>query len=182
MGNCTHKILVLHWKAYQLNHEQNEMGHLAACVVHWTLALLIFRISSPPKAAVIDQLQDQRWLAGARAACNKHPRASGAQRLLHLADKPVSTQEQRVRLLQGHLKEQRLQSKLWGTVLCKPNCKHNRIWNQTFWKCYMKYSVCSPLSTSVLCRRLQRAKIPDAVWIQFFLLKMGMLMLETCRG
>ena len=40
----------------------------------------------------------------------------------------------------------------------------------------------SPLSTSVLCRRLQRAKIPDAVWIKFFLLKMGMLMLETCRG
>ena len=40
----------------------------------------------------------------------------------------------------------------------------------------------SPLSTSVLCRRLQRAKIPDAVWIHFFLLKMGMLMLETCRG
>ena len=40
----------------------------------------------------------------------------------------------------------------------------------------------SPLSTSVLGRRLQRAKIPDAVWIQFFLLKMGMLMLKTCRG
>ena len=40
----------------------------------------------------------------------------------------------------------------------------------------------SPLSTSVLCRRLQRAKIPDAVWTQFFLLKMDMLMLETCRG
>ena len=40
----------------------------------------------------------------------------------------------------------------------------------------------SPLSTSVLCSRLQRAKIPDAVWIKFFLLKMGMLMLETCRG
>ena len=39
-----------------------------------------------------------------------------------------------------------------------------------------------PLSTSVLCRRLQRAKIPDAVWRQFFLLKIGMLMLETCRG
>ena len=37
----------------------------------------------------------------------------------------------------------------------------------------------SPLSTSVLCRRLQRAKIPDAVCTQFFLLKMGMLMLET---
>ena len=42
-----------------------------------------------------------------------------------------------------------------------------------------------------LCKRLycmpdesrpQRAKIPDAVIIQFVLLKMGMLMLETCRG
>jgi len=41
---------------------------------------------------------------------------------------------------------------------------------------------CSPLSTSVLCRRLQRSKIPDAEWIQLFLLKMGMLMFETCRG
>jgi len=40
----------------------------------------------------------------------------------------------------------------------------------------------SPLSTSVLCRVLQRAKIPDAVCIQFFLLKMGMLMLKTCLG
>jgi len=41
-----------------------------------------------------------------------------------------------------------------------------------------------------LCKRLhskpvesgQRATIPDAVGIQFFLLKMGMLMLKTCRG
>jgi hypothetical protein len=38
------------------------------------------------------------------------------------------------------------------------------------------------LSTCVLCRRLQRAKIPDDVWIQSFLLKMGMLIPETCRG
>ena len=42
--------------------------------------------------------------------------------------------------------------------------------------------LCSLLSTSIQCSLLQRAKIPDAVWIQFFLLKMGMLMLETCRG
>jgi hypothetical protein len=40
----------------------------------------------------------------------------------------------------------------------------------------------SPLLTSVLCSRLQRATKPDAVRIQFVLLKMGMLMLETCRG
>jgi len=41
--------------------------------------------------------------------------------------------------------------------------------------------VWSPLSTGVLCSRLQRATIPVAVWIQFFLLEMGMLMLETWR-
>ena len=41
---------------------------------------------------------------------------------------------------------------------------------------------CSPLSTGALCNRLQRATIADAVWIQIFLLKMGMLILETCRG
>ena len=40
----------------------------------------------------------------------------------------------------------------------------------------------SLLSTGVLCSRLQTATIPDAVRIQFFLLKMGMLMLETRRG
>ena len=48
------------------------------------------------------------------------------------------------------------------------------------------FALCKRLpSTLVECvpdRRLQRAKIPDAVCIQFFLLKMGMLMLETCRG
>jgi hypothetical protein len=140
MGNYMYKILFMHWKGYQLNHLQNEMGRLAACEVHWTLALLIFGISSPPKAAVVDQLQDECWLASARAASNKYTRASRTQRLLHLADKPVSAQEQRVRFLQGHLEEQRLQSKLWGTVLRKPNCKHIRFWNQILRKCYRKYS------------------------------------------
>ena len=38
------------------------------------------------------------------------------------------------------------------------------------------------LSSGVLYSRLQRVTIPDAVIIQFVLLKMGMLMLETCRG
>jgi len=37
-------------------------------------------------------------------------------------------------------------------------------------------------SLSVLYRRLQRVMITDAVIIQFVLPKMGMLMLETCRG
>jgi hypothetical protein len=40
----------------------------------------------------------------------------------------------------------------------------------------------SPLLTGVLCSRLHRATILDAVRIQFVLLKMGMLMLETYRG
>jgi len=33
-----------------------------------------------------------------------------------------------------------------------------------------------------LYSRLQSVTIPDAVIMQFVLLKMGMLMLETCRG
>ena len=40
----------------------------------------------------------------------------------------------------------------------------------------------SLLSSGILYRDLQRVTIPDAVIIQFVLLKMGMLMLETCRG
>jgi len=38
------------------------------------------------------------------------------------------------------------------------------------------------LSSGILYSRLQRVAIPDAVKIQFVLLKMGMLMLETYRG
>jgi hypothetical protein len=38
------------------------------------------------------------------------------------------------------------------------------------------------LSTGALCSRLETATLPDAVRIQLVLLKMGMLMLETCRG
>ena len=38
------------------------------------------------------------------------------------------------------------------------------------------------LSSGILYSRLQRATIPDAVIIQFVLVKMSMLMLETCRG
>ena len=37
-------------------------------------------------------------------------------------------------------------------------------------------------SSGILYSSLQRVTIPDAVIIQFVLLKMGMLMLETCRG
>ena len=40
----------------------------------------------------------------------------------------------------------------------------------------------SLLSSGILYSRLQRVTIPDAVIILFVLLKMGMLMLETCRG
>jgi len=38
----------------------------------------------------------------------------------------------------------------------------------------------SPLSTSVLYGRLQRVMIPEAVIIQFVLLKMSRVLLETC--
>ena len=42
--------------------------------------------------------------------------------------------------------------------------------------------LCSLLSSGILYCTVQRVTIPDAVIIQFVLLKMGMLMLETCRG
>jgi len=41
---------------------------------------------------------------------------------------------------------------------------------------------CSPLSTGILYGCLQRVTIPDAVIIQFDLLKMSTVLLETCRG
>ena len=44
------------------------------------------------------------------------------------------------------------------------------------------YKRLSPLSTGVLYGRLQRVTIPDAVIIQFDLLKMSIVLLETCRG
>jgi hypothetical protein len=43
-----------------------------------------------------------------------------------------------------------------------------------------KRLLCSLLSTGILY--IQSVTIPDAVIIQFVLLKMGMVMLETCRG
>jgi hypothetical protein len=43
-------------------------------------------------------------------------------------------------------------------------------------------SISSLLSSGILYSRLQGVRIPDAVIIQFVLLKIGMLMLETRRG
>jgi hypothetical protein len=51
--------------------------------------------------------------------------------------------------------------------------------------CTVQYSVPderSLLSSGIPYSRLQRVTISDAVKIQFVLLKMGMLTLETCRG
>ena len=42
--------------------------------------------------------------------------------------------------------------------------------------------LCSLLSSGILYCTVQRVTIPHAVITQFVLLKMGMLMLETCRG
>ena len=40
----------------------------------------------------------------------------------------------------------------------------------------------SPLSTGVLYDPLQRVTIPDAVIIQYDLLKISIVLLDTCRG
>jgi hypothetical protein len=42
--------------------------------------------------------------------------------------------------------------------------------------------LCRLLSAGIPYSHVQRVTIPDAVIMQFVLLKMGMLMLETCRG
>jgi len=39
-----------------------------------------------------------------------------------------------------------------------------------------------PLSTGILYGSLQRVTIPEAVIIQFVLLNMSIVLLETCRG
>jgi len=41
---------------------------------------------------------------------------------------------------------------------------------------------CSPLSTGILYGHLQRVATPEAVMIQFDLLKMSKVLLETCWG
>ena len=51
--------------------------------------------------------------------------------------------------------------------------------------CTVQYSMPDEsrlLSSGILYSRLQTVMIPDAVIIQFFHLKMGILMLETCLG
>jgi len=50
--------------------------------------------------------------------------------------------------------------------------------------CKRTYSMpdCSPLLTGILYGRLQRVTIPDAVIIQFVLLKMSVVLLEICGG
>ena len=45
-----------------------------------------------------------------------------------------------------------------------------------------RYKLKTLLSSGILYSRLQRVTISDAVIIQFVLLKMGMLILESCRG
>ena len=47
---------------------------------------------------------------------------------------------------------------------------------------YSMPNVSRLLSTGVLYNRFQRVTIPDVVIIQFDLLKMSMVLLETCRG
>ena len=48
--------------------------------------------------------------------------------------------------------------------------------------CSVHTTHCSPLVTCVLNSHLKRVTIPNAVLIQFDLLKMNIIVLETCRG
>lgn len=65
--------------------------------------------TTPPEAAVIDQLEHERSLPGAWSASDEHPRAAGAQTFLHLPDQPVAPHEEGLGLWLRHLEEQGLQ-------------------------------------------------------------------------
>jgi len=53
--------------------------------------------------------------------------------------------------------------------------------NQGKYRLFFKLRAeCSPLSTGILYSRLQTMTIPEAVIIQFVLLKMSTVLLETC--
>jgi len=61
--------------------------------------------------------------------------------------------------------------------------QHARLQEDKYHSIWYRHSLlCSLLSSGILYSRLQRVTIPDAVIIQFVLLKTCMLMLETCRG
>ena len=58
--------------------------------------------------------------------------------------------------------------------------QEDKLYYHSIWYRHSLYSTVQ--YAGILYSRLQRVTIPDAVIIQFVLLKMGMLMLETCRG
>ena len=67
-------------------------------------------------------------------------------------------------------------------IFRKSNCVITTSVIATLWKrLHSTPAESSLLSTGVLYSRLQRVTIPDAVIIQFGLLKMSMVLLETCR-
>ena len=72
-------------------------------------------------------------------------------------------------------------------LLCGPHTRNILIIlynDQQMNNYFTNYSMpdCIPLSTGILYGRLQRVTIPDAVIIQFVLLKMSKVLLETCWG
>jgi len=56
--------------------------------------------------------------------------------------------------------------------------QEDKLYYHSIW---YRHSESSLLSSGILYSLLQRVTIPDAVIIQFVLLKVGMLMFETCR-
>jgi hypothetical protein len=69
-------------------------------------------------------------------------------------------------------------SKINMTIFRRTNCIIKASGIVTL--CKRLYRMQSLLSSGILYSRLQRVTIPEAVIIQFVLLKMGMLILETC--
>jgi len=70
------------------------------------------------ETTVLDQLQDERGFAGARQTGHHDAgRLRVQQRVVYVLDQPLAAQKQRVRLLLGHLEEQRFQHELLQLLL-----------------------------------------------------------------
>ena len=75
---------------------------------------------------------------------------------------------------------------LWkGTVSCKAYGMSNSdsVSKQNIFECLIVYAKnVDIVSNRCSAQPLRRARIPDAVFVQLFLLRMGMSRPETCRG
>ena len=64
----------------------------------------------------------------------------------------------------------------------RAHLQEDKLYDHSIWYRHSLYSTVQYAGFGILYCTVQRVTITDAVIIKLFLLKMGILMLETCRG